>query len=77
MQVHVTVRWFAMLRERRGQDSEELEVEAGTTVGGLYASLVLAPRVPVSYALDRELVPAHTPIHGPCEVAFLPPVGGG
>ena len=35
----VTVRYFAVLRERRGRDEERVDVRDGTTVAALYADL--------------------------------------
>ncbi len=76
----VTVRFFAMLRERRGHDAEQLRVAAGTTVGQLHQQLFGGQpeqAMPVLYAVDQEYVPAGTPLHDGCEVAFIPPLGGG
>lgn len=75
----VTVRYFALFRERAGRESERLATPAAT-VGDLYAEL--APRL----GLDPELVRAAVngefvePPHALAEddeVIFLPPVAGG
>ena len=76
----VTVRYFAVLRERRGRDEERVPLAAGDTVGGLYARLfppVDGARLPVGFAVNRALVGADTPLQAGDEVAFLPPLGGG
>ncbi|RME21561.1 MAG: MoaD/ThiS family protein [Deltaproteobacteria bacterium] len=76
----VTVRFFAMLRERRGRDAERVEVPEGTTVGQLHQRLFAGQpelSMPVLYAVDQAYVPASTPLQDGCEVAFIPPLGGG
>lgn len=76
----VTVRYFAVLRERRGLDEERVDLRPGETVGGLYARLFPAAggaRLPVGYAVNRALVGADTALQVGDEVAFLPPLGGG
>jgi molybdopterin converting factor subunit 1 len=78
MQVHV--RYFAVLRERRGRDEEQIDVPDGTTVSALYATLFPpgpAGALPVAFAVDHARVrPDHVLAPG-AEVAFLPPLGGG
>lgn len=78
MQVHV--RYFAVLRERRGRDEESVEVPAGTTVSTLYETLFPpgpAGVLPVAFAVDHARVAADHVLAPDCEVAFLPPLGGG
>lgn len=76
----VVVQHFAVLRERRGCQSESVEVAPGTTVGGLYA-LLFPPGaegvLPVGYARNQSWVGADEPVAEGDEIAFLPPLGGG
>jgi molybdopterin converting factor small subunit len=72
----ITVRYFAVLRERRGKSSESLDIAPGTTIAALYESLF--PGVgPVGFARNRAMVDGDTPIADGDEIAFLPPLGGG
>ena len=78
--MHVHVRHFAVLRERRGRDEESVEVPAGETVSALYARLFPpGPRgaLPVAFAIDHAYVPGDTVLHDGAQVAFIPPLGGG
>lgn len=76
----ISVRYFAMLRERKGCESEQVEVPEGTTAGAAYERLFEAGpsgRVPVAYAVNGAYAQATTLLSEGDEVAFLPPVGGG
>ncbi|MCK6505106.1 MoaD/ThiS family protein [Myxococcota bacterium] len=78
--VRITLRHFAVLRERRGVDSEVVTVAAGTTVSQLYATLFPPGphgRLPVLFAVDHCYVPGSHPLQADAEVAFIPPLGGG
>jgi molybdopterin synthase catalytic subunit len=75
--MHVDVRYYAMLKERRGLDAERVEVPEGTTARALYELLFPAPRVPVQAAVAHAVVSMDTPLRDGDEVVFLPPVGGG
>jgi len=75
--MQVTVRYMAMLRERRGCDSEVVDVADGTTARQLYQELFPPPAVPVGYARNHAQVAPDTPLADGDEVVFLPPVGGG
>ena len=75
--MQVAVRYYAMLRERRGRDSERVVVSEGTTARQLYAQLFEPPRVPVQVAVQHRVVPMETVLRDGDEVVFLPPVGGG
>lgn len=82
--IDVTVRLFAMLRERAGTGSLELRLAAGTTVeqalarvaeqGGLGA---LLERLPVRTAVNRDYADAATVLCAGDELALIPPVSGG
>ena len=76
----VRVRLFAVLRERRGRDEEDVRVAVGTTVAGLYAALFPVGRegaIPVLFAVNREYASAAQVLTEGDEVAFIPPLGGG
>lgn len=79
-QLRITLRHFAVLRERRGLESEVVQVPAGTTVASLYAQ-IFPPgphgRLPVLFAVDHAYVPASHALLADAEVAFIPPLGGG
>jgi MoaE-MoaD fusion protein len=80
----VTVRLFAILRERAGRDSVEIELPEGATVGDAFASLAAAPglgelveRLPLRMAVNREYASAGTAIAPGDELALIPPISGG
>ncbi len=76
----VTVRYFAVLREWRGADHEEVALLPGETAAALYARLFPpgpSGALPVAYACNREYVGGGTVLSDGDEVAFLPPLGGG
>jgi molybdopterin converting factor subunit 1 len=80
----VTVRLFAMLRERAGSDSLEVELDDDATVAELLAKLGERPdlrdlldRMPVAMAVNREYASAATPLAPGDELALVPPVSGG
>ena len=78
MQVHV--RYFAVLRERRGCADEAVTLAAPTTVGELYSMLfppTAGGALPVMYAVNESYVSADHPLDSGDEVAFIPPLGGG
>ena len=80
------VLYFAWMRERIGQASEEVDPGAATTARELIE--VLRPRSEghalafenlraVRCAVDQEMGDLDMPIAGAREVAFFPPVTGG
>ena len=76
----VQVRYFAVLRERRGCDEEALAIRLGETVGALYARLFPAGAdgvLPVMFAVNRQYVTKQHVLNDGDEVAFIPPLGGG
>ncbi len=80
----VTVRLFAMLRERAGTGTLELSLEPEATVGDALARLAedgllgdLLARLPVRTAVNREYAPAETVLSPGDELALIPPVSGG
>ena len=80
----VTVRLFAILRERAGSDSVEIELDDGATVDDALAALAARPglaelleRMPVRMAVNRDYADADTPLAAGDELALVPPVSGG
>lgn len=77
----IHVRYFAVLRERRGVAAETLQTDAATW-GDLYAELdsvhrfALDPRV-VRVAVGEAFVEADDPTVDGATVVFVPPVAGG
>lgn len=80
----VSVRLFAILRERAGCDSVEIELPEGATVGDAFERLAAAPglgelveRMPLRMAVNREYAGAATAIAPGDELALIPPISGG
>ena len=80
----VTVRLFAILRERAGSDSVEIELPDDATVEDALAALAKRPglaelleRLPVRMAVNRDYADADTPLAAGDELALVPPVSGG
>jgi molybdopterin synthase sulfur carrier subunit len=74
--VHVTVRYFASIREAIGQGSETLDTTAHTLAELPYAD-VLAKGRAVRMALNQTVCDDLAAIKTGDEVAFFPPVTGG
>lgn len=80
----VTVRLFAILRERAGQDSIQVELDEGATVAEALQSLSARPelgdlleRMPIRMAVNRDYADPDTPLSSGDELALVPPVSGG
>ena len=80
----VVVRLFAVLRERAGRDSVELELEQGATVADALAALERLPelaqplrRLPVQMAVNRDYASEETLLQTGDELALIPPLSGG
>jgi MoaE-MoaD fusion protein len=80
----VSVRLFAVLRERAGCDSVEIELPDGATVGDAFERLAETPglgelveRMPLRMAINREYASASAPIATGDELAVIPPISGG
>src|SRR3954466_6905468 len=80
----VRVRLFAVLRQRAGRGSVDVELEAGATVADALAVLarepgladVLAPG-PLRMAVKRDYAGPETELSPDDELALVPPVSGG
>ena len=76
--MEVTVRLFAMLRERAGAPEVTLELADDARVGDALDSLAeLAAGIPLVMAVNREYASADTPLDPGDELALIPPVSGG
>ena len=80
----VTVRLFAILRERAGTNSLEVELDEGATVADLLDELAARPelgdlltRMPVRMAVNRDYAEPGTALAPGDELALVPPVSGG
>jgi len=80
----VTIRLFAMLRERAGQGSLRLELGEGATVHDAIAAVgqradlrQLVADLPLVMAVNRAYAAAETPLHEGDELALIPPLSGG
>ena len=80
----VTVRLFAILRERAGSDSVQLELADGATVADALRELSATPelaealeRIPVRMAVNRDYADESTELAAGDELALVPPVSGG
>jgi len=76
--VRVNVRLFAVLRERAGSDSLEIDLDEGATVADAIRALTpVAGEMPFRVAVNREYANDSTPIAEGDELAAIPPVSGG
>ena len=80
----VTVRLFAILRERAGRDSVEIELPDDATVADAFDRLAAEPglgelveRMPLRMAVNREYAGADARIAAGDELAVIPPISGG
>ena len=74
----VTVRLFAMLRERAGTGELQLELPDGARVRDALAGVrELADGLPLVMAVNREYADADAPLRPGDELALIPPVSGG
>ena len=78
----ISVRFFALYRERAGTSQTEVELPDGATPEELlirlrseYTSLPLSDSVLI--AVNSEYASPESPLHDGDEVAFIPPVSGG
>jgi molybdopterin converting factor subunit 1 len=76
--MEVTVRLFAMLRERVGSPELTLELPDGARVGDALAELHgLADDLPLVMAVNREYADEERVLDPGDELALIPPVSGG
>src|SRR5436305_5010281 len=76
--VEVTVKLFAVLRERAGASEVTLELPEGSRVRDAIESLAdVAAGLPVVMAVNREYADADVVLSPQDELALVPPVSGG
>jgi MoaE-MoaD fusion protein len=76
--MEVTVRLFAMLRERAGKGSVTLELPDGASVRDALDALAgLADDIPLVMAVNREYASEDDLLDAGDELALIPPVSGG
>jgi len=76
--VEVTVRLFAMLRERAGAGEVVLDLPDGARVRDALDRLgELAQDMPLAFAVNREYAPEDRRLEAGDELALIPPVSGG
>ena len=77
--MEVTVRLFAMLRERAGTREVTLDLPDGARVSDALAALrdVAPPELPLVMAVNREYVRDDRVLDPGDELALIPPVSGG
>ena len=77
--MEVTVRLFAMLRERAGAREVTLELPDGARVSDAVAALgdVAPPELPLVMAVNREYARDDRVLDAGDELALIPPVSGG
>ena len=74
----VHVRLFAILRERAGRDTLELDLPDGARVSDALAAVgSLADGLPLVLAVNREYAPPEQELAAGDELALIPPVSGG
>jgi len=73
----VKVRLFAVLRERAGSDTVDVELPDGATVRDAIAAVAVADGLPVVMAVNREVAAADVVLGPGDELALIPPVSGG
>ncbi len=76
--MRITVKLFAGLRERAGENERELELDAGARVGDVWTPLGLGEEPEgLLYAVNKEYAPPDRRLSDGDEVALIPPVSGG
>ena len=81
--MNVTVKLFAILRDRAGIRETNLDLTDGNNVTEAVSQLVrrfpaVEPFVSkLAYAVNEQYVPADTELHDGDELALIPPVSGG
>jgi MoaE-MoaD fusion protein len=76
--VIISVRLFAVVRERAGWSRRDLELPAGAVAADVWPLLGIGPAPDgITYARNREYVEPHQALSAGDELAVIPPVSGG
>lgn len=81
--MRITVRFFALIRDRAGVPQTDLVLAPGTAVAGAVKIIgerfpELAPLLPrIGYAVNQAYVDRTTVLRDGDELALIPPVSGG
>ena len=76
--MRITVKLFAGLRERAGENEREVELDAGARVSDVWRPLGLGDEPEgLLYAVNKEYAPPDRRLSEGDEVALIPPVSGG
>ncbi len=75
--MQIIIRYFAILREQRGLESEMCPLTDSLTVFELFVQIFDREPIGVRFAVNAEYVTSDTILADGDEVAFLPPMGGG
>lgn len=78
---HITIHYFAFLREQRGLESETIKLTAATA-RELYQTLARQygfslPEANIAVAINDRFAPLDQPLQQGDRVTFIPPVAGG
>jgi molybdopterin converting factor subunit 1 len=81
--MRVTIRLFALLKDRAGTDHIELNLPEKSTIA--HAVEQVRNRIPaladhlnhIAFALNRSYTQSNTPLQDGDELALIPPVSGG
>ena len=75
--MQITIRYFALLREQRGEESETLSLTDSLTVFDLFVQIFGREPIGIRFAVNAMYVSSSHQLVDGDEVAFLPPMGGG
>lgn len=78
--MHVTVKYFASLRDLMGEANTIIEIEENTSINDLWLSVLQGKNIAfenVMMAVNAEYVKPDHQLKADDEVAFFPPVTGG
>lgn len=79
----IRIRFFAILRDKAGCGSAEIDLPPGSSVADAVSALqqrfpAVAPYIGrCAFAVNQSYVPADTPLADGDELAIIPPVSGG
>ena len=75
--ITVHVLYFAVLREERGRNEDELMLDKVMTVAELFEHIFGRRPEGFRFAQNQSYVSADSTVQDGDEIAFLPPLGGG